>query len=1771
MAGRPLRKALSCLLGALLSFPAGAVEVKVPGEGKPSGSGGQAGAAGAASAPGASPLTPALGLNMDLSGSIRGLAGAPALNLPPNKPVLAPAAGDPAAAPAPAAAAEAKAAGYAQIRAAINPPAGYQGHQEGKAVFWPANVHAFLHESPDTLNEKTYRGIAAAYASFKAAQAGAAAHAAKGTQNALQTLAEGKATAAQTYENASKPSAVNPALPAAPVLPAFSGSAGSPLLPPALKPSPAAPQDAPGLKPAGVEAAQFKPFGPGDEGLFQPPSPPLPKKLTGLVKGLWAGLWNRPAGVTRQGFLKPGAPLPEPTPVLPMPAQEPLLSKGGLLVRAPRAVRRDALDYRIHYLDLSAAEGAQTVADPGVRIRLYEDGLPDDTAVLRARFARFNRLIANNFAALELFARSSGKITVKTARALFGFVEDMARDYAALAPSGEYTKVTRALTRLWNEFEAGVKARGLSESDLLTPELNELVVPIEKESVHHFINRIHQGALENIGRQGTAPPNISLVQGGRVLRLIDISENPLTENGRIVAPSLKAVVSGLLRSKDAPKGKLIMQDQQFQGHFQLGAHSAEVYANFLPPDEGGMIRVRYQEWGTGYDNQTRLYYVARLLQKTGFHVEQENGFLTAVVDKDHAAQTVDEMTETFALVLQALHATVGVDFALPMLVEGALSREEIGRRIDGWVDIVLGEGTLPFYVHDEQGLMIAKWQQYKRNEPRRLRLRAALDRRLEVLGLPPIPSAEPMGQRTIDRFVNQAIEKALARGELRLTPEGRLVRSPSWNEVSGFAAALEKDELGAARMAEVVTSLDPSLLRYETVGSLGGLTLERAQRPLDSDTWLTVQALRDPKTGQLGFARAEFARLSPGSAPRPVAPAELFKLLAEQGQPVAPFEPSAVPPGREHFERLLRGAPEREPADRARFHGLAASPAHGRPVVARVTYDKAKAARGGYIYMAPYTSPDDLDAIKASKAVLTTSGGLLSHAAITTREMHIPAAILMGVSWQGGQASLESRRFGPPAAAGAFRGRRALGSTRVALPEGAVVRLEPGSGLLEVFPGGISGALLDAAAALDRYDADRDGEALAAWLRQRAAGSALDERQRETVAAEALSGLAARALERPEAAGALSLARAALIKTQRGALADVLSARVFPRLAAEALESLEETRELIARSQSMESVDRLRLKAQERSGRLSAVAIALARPKKEVAELLAAAAALDAQARERGAKLLAEDVAELEEHARRYPSATLEALPLVKAAIAKARRRSLVPEQVARWEEQVRRLEAARESALKAEKPLVMPLRNTIDADVPAVGGKGAKLGEIAAVVERAGGAVPNALNLTIHAYLSFLEEAGIREALNRVMTDRALSYEQRSSQGKRLVLEGPPAAPGRAARTARLDPRRGVGLAIMDGLRFEGLDTKMLAVRSSAVDEDGAEAAFAGAGDTHLYVSPAELLAHVQQVWSSLFNPRALLYRETKGLSTASMAQAVVVQEMVPAEVAGVCFTQDPVSGDGSRLVVNAAFGLGEGVVSNEVTPDQYVLSKDNGIEMLPPLIGDKMHAVIRSPDGKGTVKHKMPSEWRRRRSLTPEKLAKLNRVAVALEGHFGYPLDIEFAFVGDKLFILQARPVTTAAAPPAVGAKPKELLFVCTGNTCRSPIAEQLARARLARAGRDDIRVASRGLFVDEGEGMSEAALAVLAERGIDGRAHSARALSAEDVKGADVILAMTKGQVGEILARHPSAKGKVFSVADYAKKGVDIADPYSGDAAAYRAVADALEDAVEAVVAP
>jgi pyruvate,water dikinase len=307
------------------------------------------------------------------------------------------------------------------------------------------------------------------------------------------------------------------------------------------------------------------------------------------------------------------------------------------------------------------------------------------------------------------------------------------------------------------------------------------------------------------------------------------------------------------------------------------------------------------------------------------------------------------------------------------------------------------------------------------------------------------------------------------------------------------------------------------------------------------------------------------------------------------------------------------------------------------------------------------------------------------------------------------------------------------------------------------------------------------------------------------------------------------------------------------------------------------------------------------------------------------------------------------------------------------------------------------------DATLELVGGKGASLARMA----RAGLPVPPGFQITTYAYRRFVRANCLAEAIlsaaAQARADDPATLDRASAQIQSLV-----------AQSTLPDD---IAALIRQSYGELGAGDPAVAVRSSATAEDLPGMSFAGQQETYLNVCGAEhVLAAVKRCWGSLWTARALGYRARQGIPPEDLSIAVVVQQLVPADVAGVLFTANPVTGARDQMTINAAWGLGEAIVGGQVTPDTIIVDKQTGaIESLH--IADKDVMTVRLPEG--TREEPVPTEKRRQAALPPAQAAELARLGVEIEQLYGQPMDIEWAMCDKRIFIVQARPITTLPEP--------------------------------------------------------------------------------------------------------------------------------------------------------
>jgi pyruvate, water dikinase len=311
--------------------------------------------------------------------------------------------------------------------------------------------------------------------------------------------------------------------------------------------------------------------------------------------------------------------------------------------------------------------------------------------------------------------------------------------------------------------------------------------------------------------------------------------------------------------------------------------------------------------------------------------------------------------------------------------------------------------------------------------------------------------------------------------------------------------------------------------------------------------------------------------------------------------------------------------------------------------------------------------------------------------------------------------------------------------------------------------------------------------------------------------------------------------------------------------------------------------------------------------------------------------------------------------------------------------------------------------------DVPLVGGKGANLGEMT----NAGIPVPPGFIVTASAYFDFITKAKLQTKINALLKSinvhDSKQLQEVALKVQDLILNG------------KMPPETAVAIE----KAYVEMGKGFVAVRSSATAEDLPEASFAGQQATFLNVQgEKEVVKAVQGCWASLFGARAIFYRQEQGFEHFKVGIAVPVQRMVQSESSGVMFTVEPTSSDRTKIVIESVLGLGEMIVSGDVTPDHYAVAKD-GMKIAAKEVKRQEWKLIKKVNASGkseNIKINLTPAEQAQQKITDADILLLAKIGKQLEDHYKFPQDVEWAKEGGKIYIVQTRPVTTIKEMAAV-----------------------------------------------------------------------------------------------------------------------------------------------------
>jgi len=311
----------------------------------------------------------------------------------------------------------------------------------------------------------------------------------------------------------------------------------------------------------------------------------------------------------------------------------------------------------------------------------------------------------------------------------------------------------------------------------------------------------------------------------------------------------------------------------------------------------------------------------------------------------------------------------------------------------------------------------------------------------------------------------------------------------------------------------------------------------------------------------------------------------------------------------------------------------------------------------------------------------------------------------------------------------------------------------------------------------------------------------------------------------------------------------------------------------------------------------------------------------------------------------------------------------------------------------------IRPFRLISKSDVAIAGGKGASLGEMT----RVGFPVPAGFVVLSSAFDKFISETGRSLEIAGILRQVDENPESVEEASARIVagIQG-----AKVPETIEREVQEAFGK----------LGAKYVAVRSSATSEDSFKDAWAGQLDSYLNITANRLVKNLRSCWISLFTPRAIFYRRERGLGAQKISVAVVIQNMVDAQAAGVAFSVHPVTQNPNHIIIEAGYGLCEAVVSGEITPDSYVVAK-KPYRIVDTHVSEQKRGLYRGPRG-GCRWKPIPPSLADKQKLNNIQIQQLSGLVAQIEAHYGFACDIEWVFDGANFSIVQSRPITTMKA---------------------------------------------------------------------------------------------------------------------------------------------------------
>jgi len=691
-----------------------------------------------------------------------------------------------------------------------------------------------------------------------------------------------------------------------------------------------------------------------------------------------------------------------------------------------------------------------------------------------------------NFGGLEILSRGPAAMDEKKLAFAMEFTQTMVTKYLELLRyiaavhsdfKDEYQEEIGRLERAWGRVRS--KIGRMSIEDIRMPEERKVVFQIRSEedgyfsrgqfafdtveTLHEMINCIHERSFSPImhlaernqwSKAGAERLYIDATEdgfGSREINLIDVGDIPAMQGAMITSPLLAALIEAFEENQPHDtEPTLFLQDDQLMGHISLGTHSASVVAKLADPDEGGMILVRYMEIDDEASNKRRLYFIKAVMDRLGMDTYVESDmYLTIRMDKDTGASNIHDISRALTAVMRVLLYSKGLDYLI-----------QTDEEIEGLADMYMKDWslTLDSFFQPDADVVFDDQTSYDRARDKRRvdyypleideRLTDRFNKHLRQLGVhSQIPVELPLTQAVMDMYYNEPLERCIERGEL-YWDGNTLVRNNNFHPVEDFLDDVENNMVALRQTSELLAPLI-STQKLDTIAAVGRYLLQVGiVRTAEGMSVLT--AAYDPQSGNYIFARIMKKRKLE-FIPYTLEDIRAFASSLGYDDTLDPIPLDEVKP----YQRAMMEDWEEFPEGITCLYGKDAAAGDGLRTRAVITTDKEKAREeGGYILLVKLTTPEDVPAMAKSVGIVSTSGGRLSHASITSRELEIPSVILScarEIQDEDGRPAWEVITYEPvdPATTG-YRVARTLRQKRTRIQEGSEVIIDGTTGQLFV-------------------------------------------------------------------------------------------------------------------------------------------------------------------------------------------------------------------------------------------------------------------------------------------------------------------------------------------------------------------------------------------------------------------------------------------------------------------------------------------------------------------------------------------------------------------------------------------------------------------------------------------------------------------------------------------------------------------------------------------------